>query len=37
MPDMSVVVAAWGREALLRQCLAHLDAERNTRDVARRA
>ena len=26
--DMSVVVAAWGGDALLRQCLAHLDAER---------
>ncbi|WP_411281022.1 glycosyltransferase family 2 protein [Gemmatimonas sp.] len=28
MADTSVVVAAWGNEALLRQCLRHLDAER---------
>lgn len=28
MPELSVVVAAWGSDALLRQCLAHLDAER---------
>lgn len=28
MPAMSVVVAAWGSEALLRQCLTHLAAER---------
>lgn len=27
-PSMSVVVAAWGSDALLRQCLSHLDAER---------
>lgn len=28
IPWLSVVVAAWGNETLLRQCLTHLDAER---------